>query len=160
MKRISTITAIVIAIVIAVVTSQTGVAQSSGGGRLAGTWETTVTIRNCATGNAIVSFQSVGSFNQGGTFSGISSGNAPSTRSSEAGVWSHTKGENYRFRFKAYLFNAAGVATGYQVITHNLALDSEAASWTSEGINEVFSMNGALMSTGCSSAESTRMVLE
>jgi hypothetical protein len=40
--------------------------------------------------------------------------------SSEVGAWGHVSGNRYRFRFKAYLFNAAGTAVGYQVITHNV----------------------------------------
>ena len=75
MKRISVIKLGIIAIVIAAMTSQTGVAQSNvGGGRLAGTWEAVVTVRNCATGGAITSFQSVAAFQQGGTFNGVTGG--------------------------------------------------------------------------------------
>ena len=131
-----------------------------GGGRLAGTWDTVVTIRNCTTGGAIVSFQSVGSFNQGGTFSGITSGMPPNLRSSERGVWQHGIGSLYRFRFKAYVFNAAGAPTGYQVITHDLELNDDATSWSSEGVNQVFDMTGTQTGAGCSTATATRMTLD
>ena len=160
MKTVSTIKLLFVVLVVAAMSSQTGIAQSSGGGRLAGTWDTVVTIRNCATNDPIVSFQSVGVFNQGGTFSGISSGQSPTARGPEAGLWKHVKGDTYQFRFKAYLFNAAGVATSYQVVTHELELDADALTWTSQGIGEVFNMSGTLLSTGCSSAEATRIGLE
>ena len=132
----------------------------SGGGRLAGTWNTEVTIRVCATGAPITSFQSVGSFNQGGTFSGITSGMPPTLRTSERGVWAHVKEDTYRFRFKAYLYNAAAVAIGYQVVTHDLELDNDADNWASEGTSETFDMTGVLTASGCSTAVGSRMVLD
>ena len=138
-------------------------AQSGGGGRLAGTWDATVTIRNCATGGAIVSFLSTANFNQGGTYSGITSATPPppaSARSSERGIWTHISGNLYRFRFKAYLFNATGQATSYQVITHDLELDKDDLNYTSAGISETFTLGGTLLATGCSSAVGTRMTLD
>jgi hypothetical protein len=138
-------------------------AQSDGGGRLAGTWDATVTIRNCATGGAIVSFLSTANFNQGGTYSGITSATPPppaAARSSERGVWTHISGNLYRFRFRAYLFNVAGQAIGFQVITHDLELDKDNLNYTSAGTSEVFAMNGTPMGTGCSSAVGTRMTLD
>ena len=161
MKRITVIKLGIIAIVIAAMTSQTGVAQSSvGGGRLAGTWEAVVTVRNCATGGAITSFQSVAAFQPGGTFKGVTGGTSPALRSPEVGVWNHVSGNTYRFRFKAYLFNAGGTAIGYQVITHNVELDGDAASYTSEGISETFAMDGTPGATGCSTSTATRMAVD
>lgn len=162
MKIINTIKFTIIAIVIAIAASQTSVVAQGkdGGGRLAGTWETVVTIRNCATGNAITSFQSVGSFNQGGTFSGIASGMPPTLRTSERGVWAHVRENLYRFRFKAYLYNAAAVAIGYQVVTHDLELDGDALNWSSEGISQTFDMTDTQTGAGCSTAVGSRMVLD
>ena len=160
MRILSLITFGVMTIVIAVMTSQMGVAQSSGGARLAGTWDTVVTIRNCATGDAIASFQSVGAFNQGGTFSGITSGTAPAARSAEQGVWEHVKSDTYRFRFKAYFFNAAGIATSYQLVTHELELNGDASSWSSSGTSEIFTMTGTPLATGCSTAQAIRMSID
>jgi hypothetical protein len=48
--------------------------EAAGGGRLAGTWDADVTIRTCATGEAITSFRSIASFNQGGTSIGSTGG--------------------------------------------------------------------------------------
>lgn len=132
----------------------------SGGGRLAGTYDSTVTIRVCANGNAITSFQSVGSFNQGGTFSGITSGSPPTLRTSERGVWAHVRENMYRFRFKAYLYNANAEAIGYQIVTHDVELDDDAASWTSEGTSKTFMLDGTQIGEGCSTAVGTRMILD
>ena len=162
MRILNTIKFGLIAIVILAAGSQTSaIAQGKdGGGRLEGSWDTVVTIRNCVTGGAIISFPSVGSFSQGGIFAGITSGVSPALRSPEQGVWQHVQSNLYRFRFKAYHFNAAGVAVAYQVVTHDLELDAEANNWESSGISEMFAMNGTPMSAGCSTAAATRMVLD
>jgi hypothetical protein len=133
---------------------------ADGGGRLAGTWDTVVSITNCATGDVITTFQSTGSFHQGGTFTGITSGNPPALRSPEAGVWSHDVGDSYRFRFKAYLFNSSGVAIAYQIISHTVELDKENLNYTSAGGVKIFNMAGTQIGTGCSSAVGTRMTLD
>ena len=134
--------------------------ESKGGGRLAGTWDSVVTIRNCVSGDAITSFQSVGSFNQGGTFSGITSGRPPTLRTSERGVWAHVSANQYRFRFKAYLYNAAAEVIGYQVVTQDLELDDDSLNWSSTGISQTFSMDGVETGSGCSTAVASRMVLD
>ncbi len=134
-------------------------AQSDRGGRrLAGTWDTVVTGRNCDTGVPIISFQSIVSFHRGGTFSGISNGRPPTLRTSELGVWKRVKGNEYSFRWKAYLFNAAGQATGFQVVTQELELDDD--SWTSSGISQAFTLDGVLTGSACSTIVASRMVLD
>lgn len=153
-----------ISAVFAVLAAGTCFAQSNdGGGRLGGTWDAVVTIRVCATGAPLFSFASTGSFNQGGTFSGITSAPPPpgsAARSSERGVWSHVSGNQYRFRFKAYLFNAAGMAIGYQVITHDLELDEKSLNYTSGGTSQTFDMTGIPTGSGCSTSVGTRMTLD
>lgn len=151
---------IVLSLMGALLLSAAAAAQSDGGGRLAGTWDAAVTIRNCATGNSILSFLSTANFNQGGTYSGITSGASPTARTSERGIWKHLNANLYRFRFKAYLYDAAGVAIAYQVVTHDLELDQDNLNYTSAGKSEVFAMNGTPISSGCSTAVGTRMTLD
>lgn len=132
----------------------------AGGGRLTGTWDSVVTVRNCLSGDAITSFYSVGSFNQGGTFSGITSGSPPTARTSERGAWGHSWSNVYWLRFKAYLYNPAAEVIGYQVVTHEIELDEKANTYSSSGISQIFDPNGVEIGSGCSTTVSTRMVLE
>ncbi len=137
--------------------------DSAGGGRLAGTWDARVALRVCATGAEIVSFASTANFNQGGTFSGIASATPPpgaASRSTERGIWIHVNKNLYRFRFKAYLFNATGIPIGYQVVTHDLELDENNLEYTSGGTAQFFAMDGTLTGSGCSTAVGTRMTLD
>jgi hypothetical protein len=133
--------------------------QNEGGGRLTGTWDAAVTIVNCQTGETITNFQSTANFNQGGTFTGITSGTPPANRTPEVGVWRHVNKNNYLFRFKAYLFNPAGVAIAYQVVTHQLELGDDNLSYTSAGGVQIFAMNGVQIGTGCSNGVGSRFTL-
>ena len=147
------------------VTAGLSIAQETASGnglphKLVGTWDSVVTIRNCATGDAIRSFQSVGSFNEGGTFSGITSGTPPTARTSERGIWEQVRGRNYRFRFKAYLYNPEAVAIGFQIVTHDVRLSRNGESYVSAGTTQIFTLDGVEIGSGCSTAESTRMVID
>ena len=133
---------------------------NTGGGRLTGTWDAVVSITNCETGGVITTFQSTASFHQGGTSTGITSGVPPALRSPEVGIWRHEFDNKYSFRFKAYLFNAAGAPIAYQIITHEIELDENNLDYTSAGGVKIFALNGPPMGTGCSSAVGTRMLLD
>ena len=130
--------------------------EPNGGGRLVGTWDATVTIRDCATGNALNTFASIASFNQGGTTIGSTSGMPQSARTPEHGVWKHLKGNHYIFKFKSFNFNPAGVAVSYGIVTHEIELDETANSYVSYGTAQFFLMNGTQVGQGCSDAVGTR----
>ena len=133
--------------------------ESTGGGRLAGTWDAVVTLRNCANGDAIRSFNSIGTFMRGGTSIGSTAGISQSLRTPEHGVWRHEAGDTYVFRFKSFGFDAGGNPTGWTIVTHQLELDPDADSYTSSGIAQFFAPNGTQVGQGCSSAIGTRFEL-
>jgi len=130
--------------------------EPAGAGRLVGTWDAVVTLRDCATGNAINSFASIASFNQGGTTIGSTSGMPQAARTPEHGVWKHIKANRYMFRFKSFNFNPAGVAVSYGIVTHEIEVDETANNYVSHGIAEFYSMNGTKTGQGCSDAIGTR----
>ncbi|MBA2379358.1 MAG: hypothetical protein H0V76_07265 [Blastocatellia bacterium] len=134
--------------------------ENRGGGRLAGTWDATVTIRNCATGDAIRSFASIGTFIDGGTFIGSTSGLAQSLRTPEHGVWRHVGNNVYLMRFKTFNFDAAGNAVGYQVVAHTLALSKDANQYFSEGSVQFYMLDGTPIMQGCSDATGSRFGLD
>lgn len=134
--------------------------QNLGGGRLAGTWDATITITNCETGAVITTFQSTANFHKGGTFTGITSGMPPSLRSPEVGIWRHESGNTYKFRFKAYQFNPAGQPVLYQIVTHTVRLSDDGDTYESSGGVNFYAMNGTPTGSGCSSSVGTRMTLD
>ena len=130
--------------------------STRGGGRLAGTWDVRVSIRNCQTGAEIRGFNSIGTFMSGGTMLDTTTGMPPTMRTPGHGVWSHTDGRNYRFSFKAFSFDAAGNATGWQIVRHEATLEPNGDEYTSAGTAEFYAPNGTLVSTGCSSTTAVR----
>lgn len=72
----------------------------------------------------------------------------------------HLFGEHYRFRIKTYLFYAAGVATSYQLVTHDGVLSDGGLSWSSTGISETFNLDGTQINAGCSTIVASRVVLD
>ena len=131
--------------------------ESRGGGRLVGTWDTKVRLKNCTTGNVDAQFDSIGSFNQGGTTIGSTSGMPQSVRTPEHGIWRHVTGNTYAFKFKTFNFNPMGQATGYAVVEHTVELDSSGDTYYSSGTAKFFTLSGTQVGSGCSDAEGTRM---
>jgi hypothetical protein len=126
------------------------------GGRLEGTWNVRVSITNCQTGGVIRSFDSLGQFMPGGTLLDSTSGTAQALKTPGEGVWEHTTGPNYRFKFKSFTFDATGNYTGYTVIQHNATLANTGDSYESSGTLEVYNPAGVLVATGCSTTTATR----
>jgi hypothetical protein len=133
--------------------------NSKGGGRLVGTWDAVVTIRNCATGAPINTFASIASFNQGGTSIGSTSGIPQSLRTPEHGVWRHVSGNTYTFKFKSFGFDASGNAVSYAIVSHDLQLNEAADAYTSAGTARFYLLNGTQVGQGCSDAVGTRFDL-
>jgi hypothetical protein len=132
--------------------------SEGGGGRLAGTWDAVVTVRpTCDATN--VSFNSIASFNQGGTSIGSTAGMPQSLRTPEHGVWRHEKGNTYRFKFKTFSFLASGAPNGWTIVEHVLELDQNNTSYVSAGTAKFFAPNGMQVGQGCSSAVGTRFDL-
>lgn len=127
-----------------------------GGGRLEGTWDVQVSIRNCQTGAEIRNFASVTAFTFGGITTDTTSGTPQALRTPGYGVWSHVGGNTYSFSFKAFNFDAGNNFTGWTKIAHEATLDSNGSQYTSAGTSEVYAANGALLFTGCSTTTATR----
>jgi hypothetical protein len=136
--------------------------NSMGGGRLAGVWDATVTLRNCETGAPIRTFASIANFDKDGTSLGSTSGVPQSLRTPEHGVWAHISGNTYRFKFKSFNFapaditNPIGVAVSYGIVTHDIELDESGDTYTSAGIARFYLLNGTQVGQGCSDAVGTR----
>ena len=124
-----------------------------------GVWRTTVTPRNCQTGQLFPSLQGVFTFNQGGTMAeyGIGPGSSPALRSPGHGVWEREHGwQDYSFAFTFYRYDASGVFLGSQKITATLELDAAGDTFASRSAIEILDVNGAVVGTGCATAVGRR----
>ena len=136
--------------------TQASGAGKGGGGRLEGTWDVLVTLRDCQSGAEIRSFQSLTTFMSGGTLLDSTSGIPQALKTPGHGVWGHVGDQTYRFSFQSFSFDPAGNFTGWTKITHEAALNSKSTAYTSAGTAEVYGPGGNLLFTGCSTTTATR----
>jgi hypothetical protein len=127
-----------------------------GGGRIVGTWEVVVTARNCQTGAPLATFPATASFNSEGTLLVSEGGIPPSLKTPAQGNWTQVWGRHYRFKTKAFNFNAAGTLTGWLIINQTLNLDRGANGYETSGTAEVYNSQGVLVATNCSTTTATR----
>jgi hypothetical protein len=127
------------------------------GGRIQGTWETQVTLNDCA-GHVIRSFQGMLTFHDGGTL--MDGTTTPSAlRSPGEGVWRHTTDNTFAFRTKAFNFNAQNVYTGWSIIAGELTVDRTGDAFAGPATVNVYDPNGVLLTTLCADATGTRFEL-
>lgn len=154
---LTTMGGMALAVLLSAMFAPNWVSGRSGGGRLEGTWNVRVTLRNCQTGAEIrPAFASLTTFMFGGTTLDSTSGVPQALRTPGLGVWSHVGGNTYRFSFKSFSFDPANVFTGSTKITHEAALASDGTEFSSAGTAEVSDSNGNLTFTGCSTTTATR----
>lgn len=137
-----------------------GLAQNSrqlGGGRLEGSWNVRVSLRDCATGAEIRSFDSVTQFMQGGTLIDSASGVWQALKTPGQGIWEHATGNDYRFTFKVFNFSPTGAYTGFQIVRQQASMAPSGDSYESAGTAEFYSPGGVLTNSGCSTTTATRM---
>jgi len=158
-RRFKNMTGRVVILMAVVAVAATGcyAQDGRGGGRLVGTWDANVRIKNCTNGDVLNTFASIASFNQGGTSIGSTSGLPQASRTPEHGIWRHVAANMYEFKFKSFSFNATGQAAGYAIVTHTIQLNETADAYYSDGTAAFYSMNGTQVGQGCSDATGTRM---
>ncbi len=131
--------------------------SQNGGGRLEGTWDIQVTVRNCQTGAPIRTYAEIETFMSGGTTIVSTTGIPPALKTAGHGIWNHAGGNTYRFKFKSFSFDASGNFTGWAIIKQEVYLNQSANEYVSTGgTAEVYAPNGNLLFTGCSTTTATR----
>lgn len=122
-----------------------------------GVWQTTVTQRNCQTGEAIRSFRGLSTFHEGGTVSETAAGSSPTLRSPGHGVWEKESRTSFSGSFIFLRFNADGTFAGTQKTTQTFVISGRNGSiFDSTGTVQVFDANDNLLGSGCATAVGTR----
>jgi hypothetical protein len=136
-------------------------AQGDTGQGLVGSWDVTVTPRDCATGNPAPfppPFYGLQTYHQGGTMTESDPGNlgAPTTNVGGQGVWSHLRAREYSVAFRIARFNPDGSAAGKDVIRDVISLGWGGNTYTSTGTIEIFNPAGIRVFVGCATTTGTR----
>jgi hypothetical protein len=121
-----------------------------------GVWQTTVTQRNCQTGEVIRIFRGLSAYHEGGTMSETSAALSPALRSPGYGVWDKESNSTYSSSFIFQRFNPDGAFAGTQQTTSTIVLSDRGNTYDTTTSIRVFDANNNLLGTGCATATATR----
>jgi len=120
-----------------------------------GTWESTITIRDCTSGAVLRSFKGMNTFHRGGTLSDTN--NSPTvTRGPGMGTWKRNPGGNYTASFRFYRYNADGTLAGSQKVTRTTAM-TDSSSTTGTISAQIIDTGENVLQTLCGSETSVRV---
>ena len=123
---------------------------------LVGSWNLTVTLRDCETGASLVSFAAMNTYNKGGTTQQAAVPGPGGYALPGHGVWSHQTGRNYSGAFQFFNFNPDGSYAGKVIVRSTINLGQSGDDYTSTDTAEIFNPNGDLMFRACSTTTATR----
>ena len=129
--------------------------------RIVGAWETTVTPRDCETGEpAGPSFSGVITFNEGGTVAEYAANPATPYRTPGHGVWaSNGGGSTFSMRFSFIPLTPAGAPVGRMRISQVGELSRFSDESTSSGSFVLTNFSGVVLATGCTTSTAVRLTL-
>ena len=123
---------------------------------LVGSWDLQVTLRDCDTGTALVSFPAMNTYNQGGTTQQSAVPNPQFRDLPGHGAWHHQTGRDYLGAFQFFSLNLDGTFAGRVIVRSAITLGKGGNDYTSTDTAEVFAPNGILITRGCSTSTATR----
>ena len=124
---------------------------------IVGSWEMTITFRDCTTGAALRERPGLISFMFGGVMQEFGTGQQiPQNRTDAQGSWSHSTGRSYSAVAKAFRFNADGSLAGTAKLYRLITLGDD-GSFEAAVNSEIYDLNGVLIATGCATELGTRL---
>jgi hypothetical protein len=129
--------------------------------RIVGAWETTVTPRNCETGEQVAqSFYGVITFNEGGTVAEYAANAAAPYRTPGHGIWVNNLGGSiYSMRFSFISLTPTGVAVGRMRVSQDVELSRFSDESSSSGSFVLTNFSGVVLATGCTTSTAVRLTL-
>ena len=123
--------------------------------KLEGTWRVQITIRNCDTGEALLTpLPALVTFARGGT---LTSADSNLFRSPGHGVWQHTGGHTYSALTEAFLFNPAGAWAATQRLKQAIEIGENPDEFNASVSAEIYHPSGTLLTTACATSVGRRM---
>lgn len=117
-----------------------------------GTWKTSVTPLNCATGVPVApAFPGILAFAEGGTMSGTSPA-APAVY----GVWDRTGLRHFTFAFTSQRYDSNGQYIGSQTVRQWGTMAFNGDDFASTGTTTIYDVNGVQVASGCAPSTGSR----
>lgn len=158
--RQATVTTIILPLLAAAALTWPVAASAQGAKALEGTWDVTVTLRNCQTGDAIRSIPRMVTFAKGGTLSEFAAGGTdamPVSRSPGHGAWAYLGDSLFTYSVKFMRLTASGAPDGSISEVRDLAMDSSGDSFTADGRAVITFANGTQSPVLCATEAGTRL---
>ena len=139
--------------------SVSGSSQSQLLNRIVGVWETTITPRNCQTGQpAGPAFIGLITFHKGGTLSEYGANPATPFRTPGHGTWQrgYRGDDSYLINFTFIPLTPAGAPVGRLKVSQTLEYERYLDQSSTMGGFQLFNPSGVLIGSGCSTSTATR----
>ena len=120
---------------------------------LEGTWQVTVTIKNCETGTPIRTVLALNTFLLGGSMFETATG---FLRSPSHGTWKRIDGNGYTATFQFFTFNADGSWLGSNKITRTITLSQDHQTFTAVASVAILDASNNVIANGCATETAQR----
>jgi hypothetical protein len=156
-KRILKVTgAVALAVLGVAVFAQVWVSAQGNEANLTGSWDVTVTIRNCQSGAELFSFPAMITYHQGGTMEESDLGGPGIVRLEGHGVWRRQNERQYSAAYRWLNFNPDRTLVGTQVVRSSITLGPRGDSYTSTDSGQLVDANGNVVPGGCATTTAKR----
>ena len=123
--------------------------------KIEGAWFVQVTIVNCSNGATIRTFPAINTFSPGQIMGGSTAASSPAQLAPGIGTWESTGGQRYSGVTIGFLFDATGVWSGTQKLTHAIRLRGDEILFNSTV--QFFDTNNVQLSAGCATGVGHRI---
>jgi hypothetical protein len=137
---------------LALMGSHTVLAQDANS--IVGTWDISVTVKNCSTGAVIRTVRSIQMFSQDGSLAETAN---TFLRGSSLGSWDRTGGETYNAKFWFFRYTPTGTFASFAQALNLITLSDDGSSFSASGTVQDFDASNNLISTGCVTQSATRL---
>jgi hypothetical protein len=121
-----------------------------------GLWESSITIKDCASGAVVRTFKGESLFHRGGSLSADNSLPVPS-RGAAFGNWKQIAGASYTANFRFLRFNPDGTLAGSQKVSRSLTLSSDTNSLTGTLTGQVIDNADVVLQPICGTETAVRI---
>ena len=118
------------------------------GNKIEGVWDVQLTYKNCTTGVALFTGQSLVAYARGGVVTTITSGAPPSGRYPGLGVWRRVTGHQYQSTFKEFRYNPDGTFAGKIIAVVDITHEADDTLTTST-VGRFYDAAGTVTGTIC-----------
>jgi hypothetical protein len=124
--------------------------------RLVGVWDVKVTLRDCVSGNAIMTFPAMNQYAVDGSQIEFGVNMSPALRYPSLGTWHYIGPRKYASSFSFFRFNPDGSYAGTQDVQRTITLSNDANHFSTAARVQIYDPSHQLLKGGCASEVAVR----